>query len=138
MLFPECINWAHRSLENAVSKFPDHSVGWGNTNLKPRDYLFALELAEKSGRPIRFVRSGFELEPVTLQSLIRRNIGRYLKTGRYIPCSVLDRTLITSNRMLQEQWVTPELLCNAVGYTLNEANGRVKKQQQQQQQQQEK
>ena len=125
MLFPECINWALRSLESALSKFPDRPVGWGNTNLKPKDYLPALELAEKSRRPVQFVRSGFELEPVTLQILIQRNLGRYFNTGRYIPSVVVERTLGASTCMLHEQFTTPKLLCSAVGFTLDERNGRV-------------
>ena len=125
MLFPECINWAHRSLENAIAKFPDRPVAWGNTNLKPKDYLPALELAERSRRPVQFIRSGYELEPVTLQQLIQRNLRRFFKTGRYIPSIVVERTLGTSTRMLQEQFVTPESLCGIVGFTLDGKNGRV-------------
>lgn len=127
MLFPECINWARRKFEETVCKYPDRPVAWGNTNLKTRDYLNALELAEKSGRPIHFVRSGFELDPVTLHDLIQRNLKRFFKTGRYIPSIVLERTLETSRIMLQEQFSTPESLCKAEGFVLNEKNGTVRR-----------
>ena len=125
MLFPECINWALRKLEETISKNPDRPASWGNTNLKPRDYLPAIELAERSGRPVQFVRSGFELEPVTLNDLLIRNMKRFFRTGRYIPATVLERTLETSRSMLQEQFLTPESLCNAVGYILDENRGTV-------------
>ena len=47
-----------------------------------RDYRGALEQAELTGRPVRFVRWGYELPFLSLEELSRRNVYRFASTGR--------------------------------------------------------
>ena len=83
-------------------------LAWGNTNTKSRDYVNALEAAEMSGRPVYFVpymdvkknmvHDGLILPKVGVVSLLERNIGRLVSTGRYIPSrAIID----ASNRVDQ-------------------------------------
>lgn len=47
-----------------------------------RDFRGALDVAWKAGRPVRFVRWGYELPAVSLAELSRRNVCRFASTGR--------------------------------------------------------
>ena len=86
-------------------------LAWGNTNTRPREYTSALEVAQKSGRPVVFIThvkpsvvsveggkgpgptnesaaSEF-LHHVELDELYRRSIGRLIQTGRYVPATAI-------------------------------------------------
>lgn len=86
-------------------------LAWGNTNTRPREYTSALEVAQKSGRPVVFIphvnpsvvsveggkgpgptnesaASEF-LHHVELDELYRRSIGRLVQTGRYVPATAI-------------------------------------------------
>ena len=52
------------------------------THVKARDYRGALEQAELTGRPVRFLRWGYELPVLRLGELSRRNVRRFASTGR--------------------------------------------------------
>ena len=86
-------------------------LAWGNTNTRPREYTSALEVAQKSGRPVVFiphvnpsvvsVEGGSSPGPtnegatseflhhVELDELYRRSIGRLVQTGRYVPATAI-------------------------------------------------
>ena len=49
-----------------------------------RDFRGALEQAEVTGRPVRFLRWGHELPVLSLAELSKRNVCRFASTGRYI------------------------------------------------------
>ena len=53
-----------------------------------RDFRGALEQAELTGRPVRFVRWGHELPHLSLEELSRRNVYRFASTGRSDPISL--------------------------------------------------
>ena len=101
--------------EKLASLPPTHPVAWANTNIKPANYRFAIEIAQEQNRRVVFVvynpfeedsdhvpitsttsgstttvvEDNCELPPIGLEGLLRRNLQRYLKTGRYIPIPVL-------------------------------------------------
>ena len=90
---------------------PNAPLAWGNTNTRPREYTSALEVAQKSGRPVVFIPhvnpsvvsvegggspspasdgSSSEFLPhVELDELYRRSIGRLIHTGRYVPATAI-------------------------------------------------
>lgn len=49
-----------------------------------RDFRGALEQAEITGRPVRFLRWGYELPVLSLEELSRRNVCRFASTGRCV------------------------------------------------------
>lgn len=67
----------------AAIKTNEGVICWGNTNLNPDFYKDALKVADKYQRVVRFVRWGKELPIVPLRELFKRNILRFLETGRY-------------------------------------------------------
>jgi hypothetical protein len=113
-------------LLNDQNKVPLSSpMALGNTNTRAREYSKALEMAEKTNRPVYFAvfyddemrilpqvhsrgdssisqdskcKDLFDLfVDSSYNGLIRRNIDRFLRTGRYIPTNVIwdmrDRTI---------------------------------------------
>lgn len=84
-------------------------LSWGNTNTRPREMVTALDAAEKSKRPVEFIiYGGLEAidkmpnhmfqndDDMTLclpkssrLTLLKRNINRFVETGRYIPSSAI-------------------------------------------------
>ena len=111
---------AHHSLSIAP---PHQPISWGNTNAKSSDYRAALLTAAQQGRPVFFVvynalqdltqsndnnsatAMETDLEAVQFEGLLRRNLNRYLETGRYIPVRViwdmLHRTSLLLEQVLQ-------------------------------------
>mmetsp|Transcript_17626 Transcript_17626/g.28985 ORF Transcript_17626/g.28985 Transcript_17626/m.28985 type:complete len:593 (-) Transcript_17626:942-2720(-) len=89
---------------------PTAALSWGNTNTRPREMITALEAAEKSQRPVHFIIFGgleacdkirnhtFQVDAdLTLclphssrLTLSKRNICRFVETGRYIPCKAIS------------------------------------------------
>ncbi|KAL7581073.1 hypothetical protein ACA910_005876 [Epithemia clementina (nom. ined.)] len=88
------------------------AMAWGNTNTKASDYKVALLAAAQQRRPVYFVVYNAlndddetsssnsnsnhsqsimesELESIGLEGLLKRNLNRYLTSGRYVPVSVL-------------------------------------------------
>jgi hypothetical protein len=84
-------------------------IAWGNTNSKSRDYSQVLEIAFQTRRPVHFVichpslacgeKQGVTTESsslitlpwMDLSDLLKRNLKRLKKTGRYIPAfSIAD------------------------------------------------
>ena len=103
---------------------PRH-VAWGNTNTNARDYTAALKCAEESGRSVKFVRWGHELPVVPTKELLRRNLERLAKTGRYIPVeTIASFRKRTDNLMKKSNNGDPLLLAGLSGYTMDE-HGRV-------------
>jgi len=99
---------------------PTAPLSWGNTNTRPREMITALEAAEKSQRPVHFIIYGGleacdEIRDHTFQvdddltlclpkssrlTLLKRNIGRFVETGRYIPCSAIADAMERVNSMV--------------------------------------
>lgn len=95
-------------------------LSWGNTNTRPREMVTALDAAEKSHRPVHFIIYGgleacHEIRNHTLQvdndltlclpkssrlTLLKRNICRFVETGRYIPCAAVSDALERVNSMV--------------------------------------
>ena len=96
---------AKHQLSEKLSLFPERVVCWGNTNLQAADYKHALREAYVANRPVKFIRwfhrfshycvqkamfkgrdvyfcRGCELPSVPLEELLRRNILRFLETGK--------------------------------------------------------
>ena len=112
---PSGLNLALAKMErlacNPSALPPNAPLAWGNTNTRPREYSSALEVAQKSGRPIVFiphinpsvlsVEGGGGAGPTDgdipseflhhaeLDELYRRSIGRLLHTGRYVPAAAI-------------------------------------------------
>jgi len=83
------VKQAARDLTAAAQSHPG-PVGWGNTNLHARDYKVALTAAHQAGRPVHFVLWGTAALPaVPLDELFRRNVKRFLRTGKFIPLRVM-------------------------------------------------
>lgn len=106
------------------------AVAWGNTNLRASDYEGALQIASEQRRPVHFcvfdaIRAwdgstnstegptqcktdnywyvtAFDLEAVTFEELLRRNVLRFLRTGRYIPSTVVWDMLQRANTNLRQ------------------------------------
>jgi hypothetical protein len=100
----ESVRAAQAALSSA-SQQEDQDIAWGNTNLFPKSYHFALEVAHRTHRRVKFIKwfvllfsclcvclrshRGYELEGMDVTELYRRDILRFLKTGRFsaIPLS---------------------------------------------------
>lgn len=74
------------------------SLSWGNTNAKPRDYKVALDAAQQSGRNVHFLvydttagRVQFDqaMPELEFEELLRRNLYRMLKSGKYVPAKAI-------------------------------------------------
>lgn len=89
------------------SKLNTTSIAWGNTNTRPRDYRQALEIAATTKRPVYFIvyatnqnnisSSGVHLPHVGMRELMKRNIKRMLKTGKFVP----GKSLVESNDRIE-------------------------------------
>jgi len=110
-----------QSLASDSTQYPPTvPLSWGNTNTRPREMITALEAAEKSHRPVQFIIYGGleacdEIRNHTFQvdndltlcltkssrlTLLKRNICRFVETGRYIPCSAVADALERVNSMV--------------------------------------
>ncbi len=81
----DVINAASLSALKHIKYALKHHAGficWKNCNLTPEFYLDVLSHAAKYKRIVRFIRWGEELNPVSLVELYRRNVIRFLDTGR--------------------------------------------------------
>jgi hypothetical protein len=94
-------------------------IAYGNTNTRATDYVQALTMALKLKRPVHFVvyydgenkdwnQDLFDLSVENgMEGLIRRNMYRFLQTGRYVPEQVIidmrDRTLNMINDIVKQQ-----------------------------------
>ena len=123
LIYPNSVHWAQDELLKAATTHTSSEVSWGNTNLIAKDYSRALEIAGKCGRPVKFVRWGYELPRVTCRELFLRNVLRYLKTGRYIPSKVIQRCL-QSAEVLLAKGDTCEKLANLAGFSID-SDGKV-------------
>jgi hypothetical protein len=92
---------------------PKACLAWGNTNTRPNDYVTALEAAVVSNRPIDFIpfanpdkvpgiASGVYLPYVGLEELFRRNVQRFITTGRYIPARAIIDTCLRVNILMND------------------------------------
>lgn len=95
------VKQAARDLNAAAHSHPG-PVGWGNTNLSARDYKGALAVAHEARRPVTFVVWGGALPCVTLEALFRRDLLRFLSTGKYIPLKVLADYLRRADGLLKK------------------------------------
>mmetsp|Transcript_3387 Transcript_3387/g.5137 ORF Transcript_3387/g.5137 Transcript_3387/m.5137 type:complete len:526 (+) Transcript_3387:75-1652(+) len=65
---------------------------WSNTNSRPKEYVAALEAAQAAGRPVQFCAWTVQWE-VDRVELLRRNVARFRKSGRYIPAGAVSAAL---------------------------------------------
>ena len=86
-----------------LKEAPRHiPIAWGNTNSKPRDYQMALDIASQTKRPVKFVlchpqnnvtknnsTGNLAIPWQPLETLLQRNLLRWLETGKYIPASAI-------------------------------------------------
>ena len=107
---PPGLNLAIANMErlacNSSALPPDVPLAWGNTNTRPREYTSALEIAQKSGRPVVFIphvnptvvsvqeeggpgNPSELLHHVELDELYLRSIRRLVHTGRYVPATAI-------------------------------------------------
>lgn len=100
-------------------------IAYGNTNTKATDYVKALQMALKLKRPVHFVvycddengDCNNDLFDMTVgsgvQGLIRRNMYRFLETGRYVPEQVIidmrERTSSMISDILSQQRPSPSI-----------------------------
>lgn len=89
LFIPETLDYSIMTTKHTLTKAAtfqkDVVVASGNTNTKVGNYRPSLFAAEKSGRPVRFIRWSIELPRVSLVELYRRNIGRFAATGKFVP-----------------------------------------------------
>ena len=81
--------------ENLSKELKDNTaiVAFGNCNLDAKSYEDALTFAQKERRFVRFVRWGHELQTVSLNTLLTRNLVRFLKTGKFVPSSIISHSI---------------------------------------------
>jgi hypothetical protein len=98
--------------QNAVTSSDQYPVAWGNTNTRPRDYSTALAAAESGGRPVFFLLYGNPVQHPTLERgsivslvpwkvLVKRNIQRFLKTGKYVPIKGIWESSVRVENLVQ-------------------------------------
>ena len=76
-------------MKNDLKKSP-RTVCWRNTNLSPDFYKPILLYAMKYQRFVRFVRWGQEMPVSSISELIKRNVLKFLRTGKYIETTKLN------------------------------------------------
>lgn len=95
------------SLQN--QNFSHVPIAWGNTNTRPRDFVSALDNAQKTGRAVHFVVFDavgntkddcirnkkfkdveWELPFLSRKELIQRNMKRFCASGRYVNVKAID------------------------------------------------
>lgn len=99
------LNAATAKLNNLAMNQHNIPLAWGNTNKNVRDYITALDAAEKSQRPVIFIpymdeeqTRGIQLHDilprVDTNQLFLRNIQRCYSTGKYVPVkAIIDACL---------------------------------------------
>ena len=123
LFVPEAIP---RAVKNSNERLRDavlHHLGpvaWGNTNAKTPDFKGALQAAEQAKRRAILVRWGHELDRVSLEELLVRNILRAMKLGRYIPALSVQLALQRTETLVENsgQGETGKLLAMA-GFTMD-------------------
>lgn len=83
---------AEEQLSGLLEKSAEYPVFWSNTNSRPMEYVAALEAAQAAGRPVEFCAWRIQWE-VDRVELLRRNVARFRKTGRYIPAGAVSASL---------------------------------------------
>ncbi|CAM9524964.1 unnamed protein product, partial [Scytosiphon promiscuus] len=122
-LFPAAISSSQEQLA-AAARDSEGMVAWGNTNTQARDYRAALEQAELTGRPVRFLRWGHELPVLSLEELSRRNVCRFATTGRYIETAAVESALARVDRLYAStSGGNPASLALAAGFEMDASGG---------------
>ncbi|CBN76487.1 conserved unknown protein [Ectocarpus siliculosus] len=122
-LFPDAISSSQERLAAAATD-EDGLVAWGNTNTQARDYRGALEQAERTGRPVRFLRWGHELPFLSLEELSRRNVCRFAYTGRYVETAAIENALARVDKLYASTaGGDPARLALAAGFQMDASGG---------------
>ncbi|CAM9807672.1 unnamed protein product [Pylaiella littoralis] len=122
-LFPTAVSASRERLAVAASS-KNGLVAWGNTNTQARDYSWALEQAQLTGRPVRFLRWGHELPFLSLEELSRRNVCRFASTGRYIEVAAVENALARLDKLYAStSGGDPGMLALAAGFEMNPSGG---------------
>ncbi|CAN0081119.1 unnamed protein product, partial [Hapterophycus canaliculatus] len=124
-LFPSAISSSQEKLA-AAARGSEGMVAWGNTNTQARDYRVALQQAELTGRPVRFLRWGHELPLLSLEELSRRNVCRFAATGRFIETAAIESALARVDRLYAStSGGDPASLALAAGFQMD-SSGQVR------------
>jgi hypothetical protein len=126
------IESAQANLRRECSRESGHRrpVAWGNTNTRPREYKCALQVAEETSRPVHFVtyldgarpcgNVEFEDDVFALRGdakeLLRRNVDRFLRTGRFVPSHVIHAMSQRTNnlvKMVVDHWKAQNVIGEA-------------------------
>lgn len=105
-IFGGGISKAEERLGELLQQSPiSQPVVWGNTNTRPMEYAAALLSATRTRRPVQFVAWGNRptvMPRVPRPELLRRNVARFRRTGRYIPAGAVGAALARVERLVQE------------------------------------
>ncbi|CAM9814166.1 unnamed protein product [Ectocarpus fasciculatus] len=122
-LFPDAISSSQERLA-AAARDEDGLVAWGNTNTQARDYRGTLEQAERTGRPVRFLRWGHELPFLSLEELSRRNVCRFASAGRYVETAAIENALARVDKLYASTaGGDPAKLALAAGFQMDASGG---------------
>eukprot|EP00903_Cladosiphon_okamuranus_P007176 g6968.t1 len=120
-LFPDAISSSQERLALAA-RTEDGLVAWGNTNTQARDFQGALEQAELTSRPVRFLRWGYELPVLSLEELSKRNVRRFASTGRYVEMAAVESALSRVDKLYASTLGgDPASLALAAGFQMDSA-----------------
>ncbi len=107
------------SIKTAKKELADNlaePVCWGNTNLKPEDYEYALFLAWKKNLPIEF-----KVFTSTIDEICKSNVERFLETGKYVPFEKVKMLSERLNSLLRDKDESDDIneyLASKAGYCL--------------------
>ena len=89
LFIPEVLDYAIMTTKHALTKAATYQkdvvAASGNTNTRVGNYRPSLFAAEKSERPVTFIRWSIELPRVSIIELYRRNLRRFAATGKFVP-----------------------------------------------------
>ena len=102
-LYDGGITKAQEQFQELMETSTTEPVSWGNTNTRPLEYATALQAAQSTGRPVKFVAWGTPRFPkVSRQELLRRNVARLRNSGRYIPSGAIGAALSRVQSLMKD------------------------------------
>lgn len=98
------------------------AVCWRNPNLSPSFYKDVLQCAMENKRSVRFIRWGLEMPSVSFTTLMKRNILRFLETGRYVDTQKLLTFSVNATKQFQDMGIaTHSAYAKAAGFNMDSA-----------------
>lgn len=111
-----------RAAKKELADNLEEPVCWGNTNLKPEDYEYALYLAWKNNLPIEF-----KIFTSRIDEICTRNVERFLETGKYVPFKRIKMLSERLNLLLRDKDESDDIneyLASKAGYCLFYKDGK--------------